>query len=62
MSKYLTKKQVEKIFKEQIYPSLNKSDKPALHLAWVTFIDGLCKDREISPNQFANWTLPSFIK
>ena len=60
--KYLTKKEVESIFKNEIYPGLNKSDKPALHLAWTVFIDGLCKDREISQSQFANWTLPKFIK
>ena len=60
--KYLTKVQVEKMFKEEIYPGLNKSDKPALNLAWVVFIDGLCKDGEISQSQWNNWTLPKFIK
>lgn len=62
MKKYLTKVQVEKRFKSEVYPHIDKNDKPALHYAWVVFIDGLCKDGEISDNQFSNWNLPSFIK
>lgn len=62
MSKYLTKKEVERMFKEEVYPSLDKSDKPSLSYAWDVFIDGLCKDGEISHNQYNNWLLPSFLK
>lgn len=62
MSKYLTKKEVERMFKEEVYPSLNKSDKPMIREAWINFIDMLCKDGEISDNQYNTWSTPNFIK
>ena len=62
MSKYLTKKEVERMFKEEVYPSLNKSDKPMIREAWINFIDMLCKDGEISDKQYNTWSTPSFIK
>ena len=60
--KYLTKIQAENLFKNEIYPSLDKSDKPALRLAWHTFIDTLCKNGQISLKQYENWNIPRFIK
>lgn len=62
MSNYLTKIQVEKMFKREVYPNLDKSDKPAIRLAWHIFIDTLCKDGEISLRQYESWSVPSFIK
>lgn len=62
MSKYLTKKEVERMFKEEVYPSLNKSDKPMIREAWHNFTDMLCKNGEISDNQYNTWSTPSFIK
>ena len=54
MNRYLTKVEVEKRFKRDIFPSLNKSDKPEIRLAWHIYIDMLCKDGEISQNQYEN--------
>ena len=62
MSKYLTKKEVERMFKEEVYPSLNKSDKPMIREAWNDFTDMLCKDGQISDNQYNTWSTPGFIK
>ena len=62
MKKYLTKVQVEKMFKEEVYPHLNKNDKPSIRYEWSVFTDGLCKDGNISEKQYDTWTLPSFIK
>ena len=50
------------MFKEEVYPSLNKSDKPMIREAWHNFTDMLCKNGEISDNQYNTWSTPSFIK
>ena len=35
-----------------------KNDKPALREAWHNYIDGLCKDGEITLQQYENWGNP----
>jgi len=35
-----------------------KNDKPALREAWSNYIDGLCKDGEITLQQYENWGNP----
>ena len=59
---YMTKKEVEKLFKTEIYPTLNKSDKPMIRELWHSFTDTLCKNGEISEKQYDNWNTPKFIK
>ena len=35
-----------------------KDDKPALREAWHNYIDSLCKDGEITLQQYENWGNP----
>lgn len=60
--KYITKKEAEKIFKEEILIHLNKKDKVLVRTSWNDFTDTLCKDNQISENQYNNWTQPIFCK
>jgi hypothetical protein len=58
----MTKKQVETMFKEEVLPFINRSDKPALREAWNNYTDLLCKDGQITIRQYETWTQPVFIK
>lgn len=58
----MTKKQAESIFKAEVLPALNRSDLPMVREAWNNFTDYLCKDRQISENQYNNWMHPAFVK
>jgi hypothetical protein len=58
----MTKKQAERIFKEEILPQVIKryesdgrKDIPARRFEWSTFIDSLCKDGQISQHQYDTW-------
>lgn len=60
MKKFLTKKEVTAQFKDYILPSLNISDKPLISYEWGVYTDTLCKNGEISMNQYETWIMPSF--
>jgi len=56
----LTKKQALINFKD-IYKDFlkeNRFDYVAKREAWNNWTDGLCKDRQITPWQYDNWTQP----
>lgn len=62
---FVTKKEVEKLFKESIMPSIRrrfeKGDKPdyiARTEAWNEFTDLLCKEGQITLKQYNNWLCP----
>lgn len=62
---FVTKKEVEKLFKESIMPSIRrrfeKDDKPdyiARTEGWNEFTDSLCKEGEITLKQYNNWRCP----
>ena len=44
MEKYITKKEAEKIFKENFLTGLTKKDKILIKTTWNDFTDSLCKD------------------
>lgn len=54
----MTKKQAVKIFKYEILPLMDKSDKVAIICAWLDWTDILCKNGEITSRQYDNWTNP----
>lgn len=60
----MTKAQANRLFVEAYYGDTNalrralKQDRLAVNYAWQCFIDALCKDGEITQEQFANWTFP----
>lgn len=58
----MTKKQAEADFKAYYLPNLNRSDYPLLCMTWNDYTDMLCKNGDISSNQYNNWGHPSFIK
>jgi hypothetical protein len=60
MNKHYTKAQALSIFKETHKDSLKKykNDIPAKREMWHNFTDMLCKDGEISDNQYHNWSNP----
>ena len=62
MEKYMTKKDAEKIFKENFLTGLNKKDKILIKTTWNDFTDSLCKDGQISEKQYNNWDYPRFCK
>ena len=59
---YITKKEAEKIFKEDFLAGLNKKDKTLIRTTWNDFTDTLCKDGQISEKQYNNWGYPRFCK
>lgn len=64
-NKYLTKVEVERMFKEEFKENLIKwntmpTDKPAKRMAWNNFVDYLKRDGEVS--EFTDWTQPRFIQ
>jgi hypothetical protein len=58
----MTKIQAVSDFKENYLPFIPKNDKPAKRQAWNDFTDMLCKDGEITYNQYQNWTQPACVK
>jgi len=61
---YLTKKEVEQIFKTEFKDFLKEcnttpKDKPAKREAWNNYIDYLQKDNQINPK--SDWVHPKFI-
>ena len=67
--KFLTKKAVENSFKSEILPAIKEryesngiKDFPARSEAWNFYTDSLCKNGEISINQYNNWGLPKFCE
>ena len=62
----LTKKQVEAMFREDILPMIKamyeqdgRRDVIARCEAWNNFTDALCKDRQITLQQYETWTHPA---
>ena len=55
----MNKKEAEKQFKESF--ELKKNDYCYNQLAWTGFIDGLCKDGQITQTQFFKWDNPKFL-
>ena len=62
MTKYMSKKQAEEMFKEMMGESMKTLDKIAIRTEWGFYIDGLCKDGQISQRQYYRWDLPRFCK
>ena len=58
----MTKKDAEKIFKENFLTELNKKDKILIKTEWNNFTDSLCKDGQISEKQYNNRDYPRFCK
>lgn len=55
----MTKEQAVSIFKEQyIDLYIKKVDYWTAQLAWSTYVDGLCKDGQITQRQYDNWSTP----
>lgn len=57
----MIKKEVESLFKE-CHPDIKSWDKGRKRLAWDLFTDALCKDGEITDNQYFKWVRPNFIE
>ena len=60
--RYLTKKVVEKMWREEIKPNVPKGDIPWLRESWNDFVDALAKDGQISWHQADNWNQPRECK
>jgi len=58
----MTKIQAVTQFKEYILPLINKKDKPGKREAWNNYTDSLCKDGQITQNQYDRWTQPVCVK
>lgn len=43
---------------EEYYLSNGKYDYCTVQLMWTEYVDGLCKEGEITQKQFDNWTCP----
>ena len=61
----MTKKQVEQDFRSYILPELIKTERNGKdivvrELEWNYYIDGLCKDGDITLKQYENWVTPKF--
>lgn len=57
----MTKEQALKIFREEDLPYLKKEfpkDKTAIRTAWNDFTDALCKNGDITQEQYQNWGNP----
>ena len=56
----MTKVQVQKLFKEVYEDQLIafKNDRVMKVAMWHDFTDKLCKDGDITPNQYNSWTNP----
>lgn len=54
----MTKQQAINIFKEEILPRISKTDKVAIRCTWLDFTDYLCKDGQITQQQYSTWDNP----
>lgn len=58
----MTKKEVEKDFRQNVKPQIDemygKGDKIALREEWNNYTDMLCKDGVISQKQYDTWSNP----
>lgn len=61
MKRYMTKKEVEAMFKELCPELLKGNDYFAKQLAWAELTDSLCKDGKVNPKRKENWMNPRFI-
>ena len=65
----LTKREVEGIFREEFMPVVRKQeakwgrgrDRVYRYEMWSGFTDALCKDGEITMDQYENWSTPSWL-
>ena len=55
-SKFLTKKQVISSFLDDY--TWPRGDVVWKRAAWLDYVDCLCKDGQVSPSQYDNWTYP----
>jgi hypothetical protein len=67
MAKYLTKKEVESMFRQEVLPEIRlryeqdgRKDVIARREAWSNYTDYLCKSGMIGDKQYSEWTYPSF--
>lgn len=65
----MTTKEMNRMFVECCYNGdwdafykAKKTDLPAVHLQFHTFVDALCKDREITEKQYMNAQLSNCVK
>ena len=66
LHRVITREQAIEQFKEYVLPTIRKQecenesdfDECMRSEAWNNFVDGLCKDRQISDWQEKNWTHP----
>lgn len=58
----MTKQEAVKMFKEHNPELIKDTDRCKKQFAWTCFIDMLCKDGEITQQQYATWGNPSFCK
>ena len=61
----MTKTQAIEIFKSEILSQIDKTDKKDKALVtfeWHAFTDSLCKNGDITKNQYNNWVNPVFCK
>ena len=58
----LTEEQVNNTFEQEILPSViaqyGKNDKPAVRQAWNDYTDSLCKDGQITQEEYDIWVSP----
>ena len=57
----ITKAAAVQQFKDEFYPSLDKSDRAAVRMEWNDFVDMLQKSRQITAEQAASWCQPAFV-
>ena len=58
----MLKLEAVKEFKTSYWPYSPHDDKCAFSEAWGIFLDGLCKDNQISSHQYNTWATPKFKK
>ena len=56
--RYLTKKVVEQMWRQEVKPHAPKNDVSWLRESWNDLIDSLAKDGQISRYQADNWSQP----
>jgi len=58
----MTKKQVLAMFRVDVLPHViakyGRDDRVAIREEWNNFTDMLCKDNDITANQYDSWTSP----
>ena len=65
MARYITKKEAVEIFRNSVMPGVRdayeqdgKPDWPARREAWNNMTDSMCKNRDITNNQYNTWSQP----